>query len=168
MKKQRKSARQKTKSKAAASGTPAHDRGRREMLRMLRNGAIGIATIGVAGVFSVRAVRATMAEQDLSQVGQGRPSIVQIHDPNCSVCAALQRETRKALKHFDDEALDFFVANIQSDDGARFAAKYGVPHVTLLLFDSQGNLVNTLRGPQERDELRDVFEGFLREHSQGV
>ena len=67
---------------------------RRQMLRWLRNGAIGVPVVGVAGLFSVRSVQATMCEHDLTKIGKGSPAIVQIHDPTCQLrncfCGALE------------------------------------------------------------------------------
>lgn len=108
-------------------------------------------------IFGVSAVRATVHEQDVSRVGQGVPSIVQIHDPNCSLCNALQKETRKALKAVGPGRLDYIVANIRTDEGIRFAASHGQPHVTLMLMDPAGNPVHILNGPQDRDDLTRIF-----------
>lgn len=134
---------------------------RRNALRLIRNGAIGAAVLGGAGVFSVNAVRATVAQQDLAQVGNGTPAIVQIHDPSCSLCTELQRQTRRALRGFDEGAVNYLVANIQTEAGSAFAARHGAGHVTLLLFDGDGRRADTLEGVRQRDELRPIFEAHL-------
>jgi hypothetical protein len=82
---------------------------------------------------------------------------VQVHDPQCTSCQELQRETRAALKTFDDDELDYVVANIKSTEGAAFANSYGAPHITLLLFDGEGELRSTLNGIRPRDELEGAF-----------
>ncbi|MEM1066658.1 MAG: hypothetical protein AAGJ74_14250, partial [Pseudomonadota bacterium] len=98
----------KTKGRAKSGrGTPARaveiapSESRRNTLKLLRNGGIAALVLGGAGVVSVNAVRATIAEQDLTRIGNGTPAIVQIHDPTCAMCTELQRETRKALRGFE-------------------------------------------------------------------
>lgn len=137
-------------------------KGRRNFLRLTRNGAIGLAAVGGIGILFVQNVRSSIYEHDLSRVGNGTPTIVQIHDPQCSQCRSLQRETRNALSGFDDSDVDYVVADIRTNEGSRFAMKYSVPHVTLLLFDKNGQLKATLRGQRQSDELRMAFRQFLR------
>jgi hypothetical protein len=59
--------------------------------------------------------------------------------------------------------VQYLVANITSGEGRRFADLHGVPHVTLLLFNEDGKLVNTLRGEQRRENLETVFANFIAE-----
>ena len=106
-------------------------------------------------------MQATICEADLTKIGKGRPAVVQVHDPNCSLCQQLQRQTRKALKSFDDDAVRFLVADINTARGSAFAARYGVPHVTLLLFDGAGEMVQIVRGPSDADSLRDIIGAHL-------
>ncbi len=110
-------------------------------------------------------VTATMAEHDLSKVGNGVPTIVQIHDPQCSRCVALQREARRALKNFDDAELQYLVANIRSGEGQKFAAAHGVGHITLLLFDGKGTRRDTLTGNYSEEYLSDLFRSHLDRYS---
>jgi hypothetical protein len=152
MKKQRKRQPQKKTNPSAA--LPAQKMDRRALLR---NGLLIMGGIGIGGVFATNMVMAGMAETDLSRVGQGTPTIVQVHDPNCSSCQELQRETRAALKAFDDTDLQYLVANIKSEDGSAFANSYGAPHITLLLFDAEGQLRSTLNGVRPRAELQTAF-----------
>ena len=167
MKKQRK--KQKSKS-AAGQADPARIaeeakvESRRRFLRLMRNVAIGLPVVAGATVFSVRSVQATICEADLTKIGKGKPAIVQIHDPQCSLCQQLQRQARKALKSFDDEAVTFLVANIHTAEGGALAARYGVPHVTLLLFDAEGEMVQVVRGPSDKDSLRQIFDAHLAAH----
>ena len=145
------------KSKASAQATTestGFDR------RKLLTYGIGTLGLGAAGWFGVSAVQATAREQDLSRVGQGKPTIVQIHDPTCPMCTQLQRETRKALKCFGECDLVYLVANVRGDEGRAFAARYNSPHVTLLLFDGAGELQNTIRGVQDSTDLKARFEAL--------
>lgn len=143
----------KTRKKSKAQHASASEPTRRDALKMFRNGGIAVAALGGAGYWAFGSFRAYAAEHDLSRVGQGSPSIVQVHDPQCPICTALQKQTRAALDNFDDCGLVYLVADIKTDEGARFAARYGVPHVTLLFFDGTGELIDTSHGMRQSAEL---------------
>lgn len=134
---------------------------RRDVLRKFRNGGIAVAVLGGGGWFAVQDVQATMREHDLTRIGNGTPTIVQIHDPNCSMCVALQKETRAALKGFEDDQIQFLVANIRDSRGKKLASEHGVGHVTLLLFDGKGNRREIMRGTNDRSVLEPAFRRFL-------
>jgi len=119
-----KSSKRKKKPKTPVARLPV-SKSRRALI--LLGGASVVAGIGL---FSVNAVQATVAEHDLTRVGTGTPTIVQIHDPQCSLCTALQRETRRALRDLPEGALTYLIANIRNEDGAAFANRHGQPHVT--------------------------------------
>lgn len=130
------------------------DQGRRNALKWLRNGAIAAPFVAGAGIFSVRSVQATICEADLSKIGQGIPAVVQIHDPTCPMCNALQKQTRRALRPYGADQFRYLVANIQTLEGGAMAARYGVPHVTLLFFDGDGQMVDMFQGPTQMPALR--------------
>ena len=106
--------------------------------------AIGAVATGGAGLYGTRAVQATIAEADLSRIGKGTRSVVQIHDPQCQLCTTLQRQTRRALKAYSEDEVTYLVANIKTREGAAFAGRFGVPHVTLLFFDETGTHADRL------------------------
>lgn len=142
---------------AAPSRAEMNDLQKRKTLKTLRNSVIGLIVVGGISAYGYRVVVKSREEHDLTQIGKGTPTIVQIHDPNCGLCTALQREVRKALGGVNKGAVDYRVANIRTKEGRRFASHYGVPHVTLLLFDGRGKLQQTLRGPRESNELEVTF-----------
>lgn len=135
---------------------------RRSLLRRIGIGAAGVVVLGGAGVWGIGHVQAINAEHDLSRLGQGVPVVVQVHDPQCPVCNALQDETRAALHDFGDAEVLYLIANIRTPEGTAFAARHGVPHVTLLLFDGAGRLRETLQGAKRADELRPAFARLAR------
>ena len=127
VKKQRKKPQSKRAPKQAdpaVEAETARSESRRKFLRLARNTAIALPVLVGATVFSVQSVQATICEADLTKIGKGKPSVVQVHDPNCSLCQQLQRQTRKALKSFDDEAVTFLVADINTAEGGAFAARF--------------------------------------------
>ena len=153
--KKRKAKPQKSKTKATAA--PAPTQTRRAMLRNMGLYTLGAGALGGAGWIGVSTVRAGAAEYDLTRIGQGKPSIVQIHDPQCPMCQRLQKEARAALKSFNECDIVYLIANIRTKDGRDLADEHGVPHVTLLLFDGDGKLQDTLRGVRQREELTQHF-----------
>lgn len=162
MKKQRKNSNRKAK-RAAQTSAQAGKTGpdRRGVLRLLRNVAIGTVLLGGTGYVFAQNVMNTMHEHDLDRVGNGRATVVQIHDPQCSMCLALQKETRKALDMLEGEEIDYVVANIRTEKGRSFATRYGVQHVTLLLFDKEGGLQDILQGQRGSYQLKTAFEELV-------
>lgn len=156
-KKQRKSQKSKPQQSNAAKA-----QSRRAILQY---GAIGAALLVGGGYIGVRSVQASICEIDLTKVGNGTPAIVQIHDPNCAICATLQREARKAIKSMNGDQPEFLVANIKTLEGSTFAADHGVPHITILLFDGKGEMQQVIRGPHSRDQLKPIFENHMARYT---
>jgi len=99
-------------------------------------------------------------EHDLSVIGEGIPTIVQVHDPKCSKCAQLRRNASNAVDRIGDELL-FRVADITTPKGYSLQKKHNVPHVTLLLFDGDGDLRQVLEGVKDDDLLYRTFRAQL-------
>lgn len=122
-----------------------------------------IAAVGGGAVLFAADFRSKVMEQDLSVVGQGTPTIVQIHDPSCSMCAALQSQTRKALRSFSDQQVIYRVANIRTQEGLDWQTKEALPHVTLIFYAANGERLTTIEGVTPKSEIeatiRQVF-GF--------
>ena len=137
-------------------------RNRREFLKKIAFYALGAGLAGGGGWYIVSDVQAGIAEQDLSLLGNGIPTVVQIHDPQCPRCRALQRETRKAVSQFEDGTIQYLVADIRQSKGQRLAAEHGVGHITLLLFDGSGRRRNILAGERRSDVLVREFRKLIR------
>lgn len=130
---------------------------RRETLRRIRDWGLIVALVGAVVWWAVDDVQASRAEQDLTRIGDGSPSIVQVHDPNCSSCLALQSEVRAALSDFEDGELRYLVANLNTTAGRAFANQHGVGHVTLVLFDAQGRKRDVMTGVTAAPTLKTAF-----------
>lgn len=152
---------------AGPSDSSENEPSRRGFLKKFRNLGLAAAFFGGGGWLVVEDVRATMGEHDLSRIGNGIPSIVQIHDPQCPKCVSLQREARNAMDDFESDKLQFLVANIRSEEGRKLAASNGVGHVTLLLFDKDGKRRNVLVGVNPSEYLTDVFRQHLLKYGDG-
>ena len=159
----RRSAGKKTQKTTVAANTeaPTSKRSRRDVLNMLGYGAAGVAVVAGGGWYFASSLQASIAEGDLTKIGNGIPTVVQVHDPECPVCRALQREARDAMGAFDDDQLQFLVANIRETEGRRFAASQGVSHRTLLLFDGAGRRRDVLTGPSTSDFLEEEFQRLI-------
>lgn len=167
MKRQKKKPRPAKRNKPAtpAAEAPAVENpGRRRFMDFAKGwGLVAVLAAG-GGWYLIDEVTATIAEQDLSKIGNGIPTVVQIHDPGCSRCAELQRQARKAMKGFGDGELQFLVANIHSKDGRALATQHGVGHITLLFLDGAGKRKDTLQGNYESDYLKNMFAAHAKKH----
>ncbi|MEM7189150.1 MAG: hypothetical protein AAF439_06015 [Pseudomonadota bacterium] len=154
--------RKKKQGNAPVAPAPKKKMTRREAMGLLKFGAVTGAVVLGGGYYFVSSVMADIAEADLSKLGNGMPTIVQVHDPGCPSCRALQSETRKALDSFADGQLQYLVANLQSPEGREFATQYGAGRVTLLLFDGRGRLLDRVQGRTAEAVLIRRFERHLR------
>lgn len=100
-------------------------------------------------------------EHDLSVVGNGTPAVVQIHDPGCRLCNRLKSNLGDVKGEFKDK-IQFKTANILKKKGRDFAAKYQVPHVTLLFFDKKGKRVDTLQGVSSSEDIKSSLDKLVR------
>lgn len=125
---------------------------------MLKFYGAGAAIVGIGGWYFAGRVMAGIDEADLSKLGNGRPAIVQIHDPQCPSCRALQRQARLALEAFAEDDFEYLVANIATPEGRAFADRHGVGHVTLMLFDHRGRVRDVIQGQRTSEALVPAFK----------
>ncbi|MBX2809558.1 MAG: thioredoxin family protein [Cellvibrionaceae bacterium] len=97
--------------------------------------------------------KTTADNYDISVIGNGMPTLVQIHDPNCQLCRKLKRNLDGVKYKFRDK-VHFKIANIQTSKGRSFTERSHVGNVTLLLFNAQGKRVGTLTGVSSKDEIQ--------------
>lgn len=135
-------------------------RSRRRILRRARSVAVVLALCS-AGVLGLTAYKHSYdVSHDLSVIGNGVPTVVQIHDPGCRLCQSLRRNVDSVKGEFRDR-IQFRIADIHTRSGRALARRYDVPHVTLLLFDGDGKLVTVLSGVRDPDDLRPSFSTLL-------
>ena len=140
--------------KAAAKPAQSREATRRDMLRLCATAPLVWCRPVVSGYGANASFTAYAQEHALSRLGQGTHVIVQVHDPQCPTCTALQKQTRAAFKSMDDCGTIYLVADITINAGAALAARHGVPHVTLLFFDGQGVLLRRAQGMHRSAALR--------------
>lgn len=128
--------------------------------------SVGIAAVGGAGLYFANTMTASARESELSDIGNGVPTVVQIHDPSCPTCNALLCEVREATCEFEDNKLQFRVANLTTEEGYALAKEYGVGKITLLLFDGDGKMQLTLRGMNDAENLGPAFQRHVKRYGQ--
>ncbi len=123
--------------------------------------ALPIAAIAIgASAFGISAMEANNRElHDLSVIGQGRPVIVQIHDPSCPTCRRLKSVVTNTIK--SEPSVQYRLADITTTEGKALQTKYSVPTITLLYFDERGKHVHTARGLQSSGDVQLAIEQIL-------
>lgn len=120
--------------------------------------AVAIAIGGTA--FGLNALEMNKRElHDLSVIGNGKPSLVQIHDPGCPTCRRLKNIVTNAVGN--DDRLQYRLADITTSEGKALQEKYGVPHVTLLFFNAEGKHMHTTQGIQEGFVIKEAVENLF-------
>ncbi|MDB2369127.1 thioredoxin family protein [Octadecabacter sp.] len=149
-----KKSRRTTAAKSMPAAKPAVTR--RGLMKSLPYYAAGAVVVGGGAAWLVTDFRGKLAEGDLTRIGQGNPTIVQIHDTTCPLCQSLQRQTRIALKDCD-EGYEYLVANVATAEGLAFQRRMGQPNVTLALLDGDGTPLGFVNGVTPAEELKEIF-----------
>ncbi|MEL7133104.1 MAG: hypothetical protein AAGK77_11890, partial [Pseudomonadota bacterium] len=84
----------KSKKRVKASGASRAAPASISRRSLMGGGAVASAVVLGGGIWGVSSFRSYAAEHDLSRVGDGSLAIVQIHDPQCPTCTALQTQAR--------------------------------------------------------------------------
>ncbi|MEM6940803.1 MAG: hypothetical protein AAF943_02300 [Pseudomonadota bacterium] len=154
------------KERQAAARAVVETPTRRDMMRRIGLGGLVLAGAGGATYAGIDMYRDYMVEHDLSRLGQGKPAVVQVHDPQCGTCLALQNETRRAMRQFGECDVIYVVADIRQPEGQVFARRHNVPHVTLVLMDGRGEVTQVLSGFRERADLEPILKAHFEAHGQ--
>ncbi len=146
------SKKRKPRRRVAPSKPTRRQRMQREWRNLRQAGLALILTMSVVGVGLAAFKHNYDISHDLSVIGKGIPTVVQIHDPGCSLCNRLRSNTGDAVDRLGDRIL-YRIADITTPEGKRLQNKHRVKHVTLLLFDGDGELRRVLEGVRDEDEL---------------
>ena len=125
---------------------------------------LSAGTVAIGGTaFGLNALEMNHRElHDLSVIGQGKPVIVQIHDPKCPTCRRLKNIMKNTLKQ---DTPYYRLADITSAEGKALQQKYDVPNVTLLYFDKDGKHVHTTQGLQTSDAIKSTVSRLFGTHT---
>ena len=125
--------------------------------------------LGVGSLLSIPAFMAFSAyvdkqnaRYDLAGIGQGKPVLVQVHDPQCPKCRKLLSSVESVLHEFPQ--IDFRIAAIKSPDGRRFASKHKVAHVSLVMLDGEGKRLDSASGLQQPGSVRSFISQSLEKY----
>jgi len=124
---------------------------------LIKKALIVIAFLAVPIAWLIANEHTARETSDLSVVGSGTPVAVQIHDHSCPLCQRLKANAENALDQMDTPPA-WRIVDINTAKGADFARQHGVGHVTILLFDAQGQRQDTIQGVTGINALRDSFE----------
>ena len=129
----------------------AQRRKRRWMIRI----AVALAVVLPLGAVGFWQYEQRAAERrDLSVIGNGVPTLVQVYDRGCSECRSLRSKAQRATRTFGDQ-VQFRLADRSTGDGALLASSEGVGHLTLLYYSSDGRLLHTQGDPESADRIRE-------------
>lgn len=129
--------------------------------KLMRKAAILLAFLAVPIAWLIANEQSARQESDLSILGSGQPVAVQVHDHSCPLCQRLRTNAEQALNEMEHPPA-WRIADINTTSGADFAHRYGVGHVTILLFDGQGNRQQTIEGVTASHDLRSAFEKLMQ------
>ncbi len=133
----------------------------RNWRKMLEKGFFTLAILVMVGFVYTVYSSAKATEQDLSVIGNGVPTVVQVHDPGCQLCRRLKKNLDSVASDFKPD-VQFKIANIRNEQGRQFAQTHDVPHVTLLFFDETGNRVETIQGVTPAADIRQALSALVR------
>lgn len=142
-----------TNTKTQANNSLSPRKRRRRIQSLVIALALGIST--AAGLAAYK--KSYDVEHDISVIGNGIPTVVQIHDPSCPTCQKLKHNVAKVKTKFDEQ-IQFRIASLRTDAGRRLASKHEVGKITLLLFDGSGERVGMISGLQEPEYLTSRFK----------
>lgn len=137
------------------SAKQAHaERARRRDRRMLLKGGIALAIAApLAAIGILQYERRAAVRYDLSVIGNGQPTVVQVFDFGCAECRQLRDNLAAVQGEFEGQ-VQFRKADRGTPDGAVLALRHNAGHVTLLMFGPDGQLRNTLTGVQDPATIR--------------
>ncbi|WP_434986576.1 hypothetical protein [Vreelandella zhaodongensis] len=136
---------------------------KRRLRAILRKSLIILALLTVPIAWLIANEYATGNQYDLSIIGNGDPVAVQIHDNSCPLCQRLKANAEEALANSDSPP-EWRIADLNTASGAKFANQHGVGHVTILLFDGQGNHQDTIHGVISVSDIVSSFEQLTSSH----
>lgn len=137
------------KKKSAASKSPVI---KKRLITRLITFAVLVVILG--GAFAAYRLYQNNLH-DVSVVGNGQSTVVQVYEPGCIPCDRLRENVDAVKGRFDN--VQFKYANLFDDQGAEFARGHNARETTLLIFDSKGKLRRTLTGVQPTEQLERIF-----------
>ena len=146
---------------AAEARAALAERRKRRDRRYLIRGGIALAVLLPLGAFGLRHYERKAAERrDLSVIGNGLPTVVQIFDYRCAECSEL-RDNVSAVQSAYSDRIQFRIAERSRADGAILATRHNADHLTLLFFGPDGRLRHTEVGMRDSAQVRALVESVF-------
>lgn len=124
--------------------------------RLIRGSLITLAILAVPVTWLILEEREARALADLSVIGSGEDEAVQVFDQNCPQCRRLGDNAGQALSNLEHPPA-WREVNINTSHGRQFAGDHGVSHITIVLFDGNGQRANVIEGVTGVGELEEAF-----------
>ena len=148
--------------KNAGSASYQQRKTKRGIRRAIVSALVVAGLIG-AGIFGIDRYQALMAdERDLTDIGNGTPTVVQVHDPDCPLCRQLMKNTKSALRGYGDK-IQFRIADLSTGAGRDFQrTHHNVANVTLVFFNGSGQFQWVLSGVSTVEKIDQELSRLLR------
>ena len=158
--------------KRKASGSPEtqarKQQAKAERARIKRRSRLIYVGAAVAGVLAAIVLLTAMNNrnerlaQDLSQLGEGVPAVVQVWDITCPICNQNKTNVERIDQDYSDDELLVRYVDMRTEEAVRFARRYTQnSRQTMLFFDGAGELTNIVTGPLEVNDLRILFDAQM-------
>jgi len=114
-----------------------------------------MAVVAVPLYFAYAAFSSKQEElHDLSVVEERKSVLVQIHDPACTSCRALQSSVESVINEFPN--MEYRIADMNRSEGRRFASQHQIG-ITSLVHSSRSGRITKITGIQTEEEVRDFL-----------
>ena len=94
---------------------------------------------------------------DLTQIGNGKNIVVQVHDHDLVNSAGLMDNLNKVRNEYKG-IIEFVVADLKIAEGQAFAAAHNVGAVTLVFFSPDGKQLGIVQGVPDLNTLRRTLD----------
>jgi hypothetical protein len=129
---------------------------RRDRRMILRGGLALVVLAPLATLGVIQYQRRAADRRDLSVIGNGQPTVVQVYDYGSRPCRQLRSNVSAVEGEFSPH-VQFRLADRSTPDGAILATRHNVGQTTLLLFAADGQLRQTLTGVQDVETIRSAI-----------
>ncbi len=132
-----------------------------------QTGAASVVKLAIVfAIVGILAFAVTMLpkgfKDDLSLIGQGKVSLVLVHDKNLVGSTKMMELLNKVRSDYQD-SVEFLAVDIATPTGQRFSQQQQAGAVDLVLFDADGQMRNTLSGRTAEQELRSVLDEIVQD-----
>ena len=141
----------------AAYAERAHRRRRRWLLRGAVTLAVSAPLVGF-GVY--RFVDASRSKHDLTVIGIGTPTVVQVFDAHCAECRQLRDRVEAAIAAHP-APIQHRLADRSTAEGGLFASRHQAEHLSLFFFAADGSLRGRETGMASQTDVALALRSFF-------